>query len=440
MKIENKKISDTRVKLTINTTEEETAADYKTITGNYLKNSNIPGFRRGKAPMQVVMKRYGEEITNRVNSHFVQRFIREAAESEKLNVVGVVDVENVIFSPSTGISFVVTLDTKPEFKLPKYQNLSISVKDTSVSDEDFEKQYRQFRNSYGKSEETEEAAKDGDYLEVSFEATAGGKPFENLPEEGQRFVKSEKFWLVAGDKPEYEAIPTSGKAMVGLKKDDDFKFDVKFPSDFSVEALRKVKATYTGKVLGVRALTPPSDEELMKICNADSIDKVKADFRKRMEEQKDAEEDERLYREIEEALVKKADFEVPASVVQETATNIFSEVAQTEARGQKDVNEYVTKNIDAIRKKTTEKAEELVRLQYIAEGIAKEQSITISKAEVDAEISTLAYYMSMRNPKAPAPEKLREQIEDAGRMPFLEAEILKRKVIQWIIKDLRKAK
>lgn len=440
MKIENKKLGDCRVKLTVNTTAEETKEDYDNVVKMFIKDAPIPGFRRGKAPLSVVKNRFGKEMQREINSRLVSRFTREAIEHEKLDMVRVVDIDGVVFAPETGISFVATVDVKPQVKLPKYQKLPIEVKDVVVTDADVDGQVKQIRSSSAKAEESDAPAKAGDYLEVSFEATSGGKPIEGVPEASSRYVKSEKFWLTAGDKPDYEAIPGSGKAMLGLKKGDDFAFDTKFPSDFSVEALRKVKATYAGKVLGVRTMIEPTDEELLKSVQVATMDDLRGRIRKNLEERAEATEKRRLSDEISQLLLKKASFEVPESDVQQMAQSMIEEIVERETAGKEDPKAYVEAHLEELRKKAEEKAAESVRLRYIADAIAAEQDIKVSKAEIDKEIAEAAYYMSMRDPKAPNAEKLREQVENAGRMPLLESQIRYRKVIDWIIADLKAAK
>lgn len=441
MKIENKKINDCRVKLTINAGADETKEDWDAVVKAFIKDAPIPGFRRGKAPLQVVKNRFGKEMQRDINSRLVSRFVHEAIEHEKLDMVHIVDIDGVVFTPETGISFVATIDVKPQFKLPKYQKLPVEIKEIAISEEAIDGEVSRIRKMNAKSEESESEAKEGDYLQVSFEATEGGKPVEGVPEASARYIKSDMFWLTAGEKPEYEAIPGSGKAMLGLKKGDDFTFDTKFPSDFSVEALRKIKVTYTGKVLGVRAMIEPTDEELLKNLHMEKIEDLRKVIADHMKEHEEAEERRRVSDEITQLLIKKASFEVPESDVAQAAQGFIDEIIEREVAGMENAKEYVESHVEELRKKAEEKAIDAVRLRYIADAIAAEQKIEVIESEIRQEIESAAAYMARRNSKnAPSAAKLYDQLVQSGRISLVEAQIRERKVIDWIIADIKASK
>ncbi len=441
MKIDNKKVSECRVALTINAAAEEIKDDYNRVVKSYIKDAPIPGFRRGKAPLAVIQKRYGAQMQNEINNTLISRFLRDATKEADLKVVSVVNIDGVVCSEATGISFTATIDVEPEFKLPKYQKLGIAVNDCTPSADEVEAEIVRARQSYAKSEETEEAAKENDYVEISFEAT--GKGLEDLADDAKRFVKSEKFWAVAGAEDEREAIPGIAKALLGLKKGDEFAFETKFPADYRIEALRKLKAKYTGKVISVRAIILPSDEDLCKSLAVESLDQFREKLSEYLKQSKESAEKNRISAEITEALTKKASFELPASELEDQVGYFASDIAERDARaaGAADVNAYVAEHADDIKKKAEEEAAKLLRLRYICKAIAAEQDIKVNKADIDAEIDRTAYYLAMREGKnAPSADELRKRIIQSGRLPVFEAEICKQKVIDWIIEDIKAAK
>lgn len=442
MKIESKKDA-CRVTMVVNASAEEIREDYDKVVKAFIKDAPIPGFRPGKAPLSVIKNRYGKEMQREIESRLISHLLPEAIEQEKLDKVRVVDLSGVVCTAETGISFSCVVDVKPEFKLPKYQKLPVSVNSTEIEQEKVDDYLKMIRRSYAKSEETEEAAKDGDYLEVSFEATSGGKAIEGIPEESSRYIKSDKFWFTAGEKPEHESIPGSSKAMLGLKKGDDFAFDTKFPNDFMVEALRKVKATYTGKVISVRAMIEPTDDELIKACYVDSMEQLNTKTREMLQKRADDEEKTRLTTEISALLIKKASFDVPESDVQIAASEHVEEIARKMAQDAKveDINAYVSEHKDEIRKAAEEKALDDVRLRYIVAGIAEEQGIKVVEKDINDELASAVQYMAMRDPKSKLTvAKLREQLEESGRIAMLVDQILKTKVIDWIIADIKAGK
>ena len=440
MKIEKKVGDNCRVTLSITAPAEETKGDYDAVMREFSKSAPIPGFRRGKAPADVILRRYGKEVQSEVDSRVMRRLISEAIEQEKLDVVAVVGVTEMTNVKETGATLTALVDVKPVFDVPKYKGLPLDVHEDSVTDEDVDAQIEQFRKAERKSAESDEPAKEGDYVEVSFEATVDGKPIEGLPEESSRFAKADAFWLVAGAAPAAEAIPGSGAAMVGLRKGEDFSFEASFPADFHVEALRGVAATYSGKVQGVRALIDPTDDELVAKIGAKDFADLRARLTDSLKARAERAERTRLFDEISQLFLKKAPFPVPESETDAMARNFIGDVIDRETAGQEDPAAYVREHAEEIRAKAREKAEEAVRLRYIGDAIAAELGIRATKADVDGEIAQAAYMMSMRDPKAPSPEKLRDDLEKNGRMPYVESQIRFRKVVDWIIDDLKASK
>ncbi len=176
MKIENQKVSDCRVRLVISAGADETAEDYGKVTRLYTQRARIPGFRPGKAPLEVIRRTYGRELAADAKAALISRLTQAAVEQEKLDVVARVSIENVVFAPETGISFVETFDVKPVVKLPKYQKIPVVVNPVAVDEAAVEKQIESIRASMSPREETEEPVAKDDMVQIDFTALSRGKP------------------------------------------------------------------------------------------------------------------------------------------------------------------------------------------------------------------------------------------------------------------------
>ncbi len=442
MKIENKKIDDCRVNLVISAGPEETAEDYGKVTRIYTQRARIPGFRPGKAPLAVIQKMYGRELMADVKAALVSRLTQAAVEQEKLDVVARVAVDNVVFTPETGISFSSTYDIKPVVKLPKYQKIPVAVNPVAIDESEVEKQIESFRGSMSPREETEEPVAAGDMVNLDFEATSGGKPLSEVVPAADRFAKAENFWALAA--PDSEMVPGLAAAVTGKRKGDTFAFDTKFPKDFHIEPLRGVKASYAGTVKLVRRTKPISDEELAKNVGMESIDKVRERIRQRMVDEAQAAEDRRERDEIGEYLLRKSSaFTVPESMVLEVMERKLEDVirsAVAAAGGNQDPKEYAKEHAVEIRAKAREIAERQVRLGYILEGIAAEQKIEVTNDEIQKEIDNAARYYAMQTrDKSITPAKLRENLEESGKIVLLKGDILNDKVLKWLSDELKAA-
>ena len=438
MKIENQKVNDCRVKLAISAGPEETAEDYGKITKLYTQRARIPGFRPGKAPLSVVQRAYGREMQADIKAALVSRLTQAAVEQEKLDVVARVAVEDVVFAPETGISFVETFDIKPVVKLPKYQKIPVAVNAVAVDEAAVEKQIDSIRASMSPREETEEPVAAGDMVQIDFEAKSGRKPLAEAVPGAERFAKGTDFWALATAESEF--VPGLSDALAGKKKGEAFEFEAKFPKDFHLEPLRGVKAKYAGTVKLVRRTKPLADEELAKNVGMESIDKVRETIRKHMLDDAQAAEDRRVRGEISEFLLRKASFAIPESMVLAIQERKLEDVirAEVSAAGAQDAKAYATEHAAEIQKKAREIAERQVRLDYILAGIAAEQKIEVTADEVQKEIDSAAQYYAMQSrDKTITPAKLRQNLEESGNMVLLKTDLLSAKVLKWLADELK---
>ena len=440
MKIENQKVNDCRVKLVISAGPEETAEDYGKVTRLYTQRARIPGFRPGKAPLAVIQRTYGREMAADVKAALVSRLTQAAIEQEKLDVVARVAVDDVVFAPETGISFVETFDIKPVVKLPKYQKIPVAVNPVVIDESAVEKQIDSLRASMSPREDTEEPVAAEDMVQVDFEATSGGKPLAEVVPGAERFGKGTDFWALAT--PGSEFVPGLADAVAGKKKGEAFAFNTKFPKDFHMEALRGVKASYSGTIKLVRRTKPLADEELAKNVGMESIDKVRETIRKHMLEDAQAAEDRRERNEIGEYLLKKCSFAVPESMVLATLERKLEDVIRAEvaAAGVQDAKAYAKEHAAEIQKKAREIAERQVRLDYILAAIAAEQKIEVTADEIQKEIDSAARYYAMQSgDKTITPAKLRQNLEESGNIVLLKTDILSAKVLKWLSDELKAA-
>lgn len=439
MKIETKKDGDCRVKLTVAAEAGDVDETYGKILGNYMRNSQIRGFRRGKAPREIVLRAYGDRISNEATSTLFRKFVNEAVESEKLDVAAVVGVEDMDFNPEKGMSFVAAVDVNPEFTVPKYKGLPVKYAKPEVKEEDVDAQLKMLREGNARSVETEEPARDGDYANVSFESDFDVSGLDGEAAKGvERYVKADNFWLQVGEKPYYEAIPGSAAELLGRKKGDAFEFKASFPKDFAAEALRGKTVSYRGSVLKVNTSVPPDDETLCKNMAVESIGALRDMLRKRLEESAEAAETRRMEDEIEKYFLKKCGFKVPASVVNQAARACADSVVEQEIRGRNVDDNYVKDHAEELRAKIDERATELTRLNYIGKALAKELDLAATERDVRDAVAAQAAFMRQRGRDFDA-DKAFADIQKNGLVSYYQARILYGRVVEWIINNDIKA-
>lgn len=433
MKVESRKAGPCRVKLIVNADADETRPEYEKLIGQYVAHGRVPGFRPGHVPRPVIERRYQREIAEDVRGVLVSRFHRLAIEQERLKVAEIVDVTDIIFSPETGVSFVLVVDTVPEFKLPKYRKLPLKQNDTAVSEEQVEKQLAQLRVSLANYEDTESAVAAGDLAQIDYSATCDGKPLAEVVADSGRLAAGADFWARAAE-PEF--VPGVALALVGLKAGDEKEIKVKFEKDFHLESLRGRKATYQVRVKRVRRAVPPADADLAKRMGFDDLAALRARLRENMEGEAQRNEEARQRQELCEQLLKKCEFDLPqALVAAETKRALRRMLGDLGQRG--GTPEYVEQHRDEILGNATTSAQSHVRLAYILGAIADEQQIEVKPEEVNAQIDLLANSMRVRGDKDMTPQKLREKLEENGGLDQMRQEIRNSKTLDWLVADAR---
>lgn len=435
MKVETQKVGPCRVKLIVNADAGETAPDHGKILSQYVSHGRIPGFRPGKAPREVIERRYQREIDDDLRHALVSKFHRLAIEQEKLAVAAIVDVADIVFSPSTGISFVLTIDLEPSFKLPRYDRIPLKTVRDIVDDAAVDQQLDSLRQSMSRTEDTEEPVASGDMVQVDYTATSGGKPLAEVCPESGNLAAATEFWIMAA---EPELVPGMSAALLGAHKGETRPFSVKFPKDHSQKEMRGVKAEYQVTVKAVRKVVPPTAEEIVARLGLESEGKLREEIRASLERQAERREIEQKQQEIGDYLLKKCDFPLPQAVLdaarQRTLNRILNELGR-----HPDAKDYVAKNRDAILKNATEAATNQVRLDYILKAVAVAEKITVPEAEVNEQIAAAARQQVQAGQKDMTPAKLRETLEAGDGMAILRKDLLVARVMKWLLDDAKGA-
>lgn len=379
MKTETKNLDKCRVQLTVTLDADEAKACVKEVEKEFVREARLPGFRPGKAPIELIRKEFGSQLKSEIERTAFRKHYADAVKAEKIDEVAIAEV-SALTCDNAGGGFTVVVEVPPKFKLPTYKGLKISEKDTKVEDSAVAAQIERFRASYAKFEDSKEgeAASEGDFVQIDFAGTVDGKPVLEIAPDAKVVAAGTGFWTQL---EEGRFIPEVLEAVKGMKAGET-KEDVKvtFDKESAPEALRGKKAVYTVTLKGFRRRILPTDEEFAAAAKAESFEKLAKDIREAMEKHAIAEETTRRENEAVDLLMKKVDFDVPESQVRHATDKYLEELAQRAQYAGLSA-EYFEKNRDKILKDAEETAKRQVRLWYVLDGIAKEEKIEAKDEE-----------------------------------------------------------
>ena len=373
MKTESKKLDKCQVELTVTLDAEEMKAIVKDVERAFVREARLPGFRPGKVPVELIRKEFAQGLKQETERVMFQKNISKAIEAEKLDQVAVVDMKDVK-NGAEGGAFTAVVEVKPTFKLPTYKGLKIEKKDATVTDEQVNDQVARLRAAYAKYEDAKEgeAVQDGDFVQIDYAGTVGGKAIVEINPEAKIVSSGTGFWTQV---EEGRFLPEILDAVKGMKAGETKEgITAKFDKETAPEGLKGEKAVYTLTLKSFRRRVLPTDAEFVEKAKAESLEKLVATVRESLEKQMAQQEEARRENEAVEALLKKADFDVPGSQVNRAMDGYLQQLAQR-AQYSGLPADYFEKNRDKILKDAQDAAEKQVRLWYIIEAIAAEEKI-----------------------------------------------------------------
>lgn len=415
--------NDATLKITL--PAEEVNKGFKKAVAKIAGQVNIPGFRKGKAPRNIIEMHYGKEAVKQEAFELVaNQCYTEALEQEKLIPVSDPKVEDSVFEENKDMELTIKVTLKPEVKLGDYKELHVEKEAVEVTDEAVEEQVQGLRSRHAKMVEAEEGAviEKGDFAIIDFAGTVDGEPFSGGEGKGYPLeVGSNSF------------IPGFEDQLVGLKKGDSTDVDVTFPEEYFVKELAGKQAIFKVNVQDVKRKELPelTDEYVAANSDCKTVEELRASYKERM--QKAAENNAQIAYEkaLIDLAVANAEFEVPEIMIEDRVTQMIDEMRMSLEARKLTLEQYMQySGIDMkqLRERQHDAAVENVKTDLVLDAIAKaEKNIQVSMEDVDSELSAIA------SQHGATLEDVKKIIKSNGTMGLLLANILRRKAAHVII-------
>lgn len=414
--------NDATLKITL--PAEEVNKGFKKAVAKIAGQVNIPGFRKGKAPRNIIEMHYGKEAVKQEAFELVaNQCYTEALEQEKLIPVSDPKVEDSVFEENKDMELTIKVTLKPEVKLGDYKELHVEKEAVEVTNEAVEEQVQGLRSRHAKMVEAEEGAviEKGDFAIIDFAGTVDGEPFSGGEGKGYPLeVGSNSF------------IPGFEDQLVGLKKGDSTDVDVTFSEEYFVKELAGKQAIFKVNVQDVKRKELPelTDEYVAANSDCKTVEELRASYKERM--QKAAENNAQIAYEkaLIDLAVANAEFEVPEIMIEDRVTQMIDEMRMSLEARKLTLEQYMQySGIDMkqLRERQHDAAVENVKTDLVLDAIAKAENIQVSMEDVDSELSAIA------SQHGATLEDVKKIIKSNGTMGLLLANILRRKAAHVII-------
>lgn len=381
----------------------------KKVYAKSAKYINIPGFRKGKAPMSIVEKHYGAEVfyEDTFNEIVPEEYERELKENN-IEAVSRPNIEVKQIGKGQDLIFTAVVQTKPEVKLGKYKGIELKKIEYNVSDEDINHELGHMADRNSRLVTVEDrAVEDGDITVIDFEGFVDGVAFEG--------GKAENHELTIGSKT---FIPGFEDQIIGMKIDEEKDINVKFPEEYFSEELKGKAATFKVKLHEIKKKELPelNDDFAKDASEFDTLEELKASIKEKLEEENANKAKYEMEDSAIKAVTEKAEVEIPSGMIETEINNMIQDMETRMSYQGIRMEQYlqmIGKTMEDFKKENEEQAKTSVKTRLTLEAIVKAEKIEASEEDVNAKIEEMAKMYGKTAEELKANEQFVNYVKDS---------------------------
>lgn len=353
------------------------------VTVELGKTVKVAGFRPGKAPQLMVEKEVGKdrfwaEVIDRV----VPEAYYEAVIAEKLMAISQPEIQVKEFVPGEKLVFEATTAILPELQDLKYKDLGLKFKKPTISDKEKKDAFEGLLDKYATEKKVERESKKGDRVEIDFEGTMKGLPFDG--------GKSENHPLVIGSGV---MIPGFEEELVGKKPGQEFDFDIIFPKDYQAKNLAGQKVNFKVKMNAIyEKVAAKADDDFAKQFGLGSLAELKTELEKELTFQKEMAEKQKVENDLLAKIIEKNKIEAPDILVREELHRMVHEVEHNLSHSGMTLEQFLEmskKTLDELHEEMKPEATRRVQVGIVIGEMTKLEKIKVEDADIEAEIEKI---------------------------------------------------
>ena len=384
MKTKSKKVSDSRVEITVTLDKNDLSAAREKALAKLAKEVNVEGFRKGKVPAEVAAKFIPE---NDLNAETIDLAVRttviEAFRKEEKSPLVLPSVNVTKYVPGEMAEYIAAADIVPEVKLGNFKKLGVKKEVAKVAAKDITEVLENLSSSFAEKKVVKRAAKLGDEVIIDFVGKKDGKAFKG--------GSAKDYHLVLGSN---SFIPGFEDGIVGHEFGDKFDLKLTFPKDYGVKDLAGAKTVFEVLLKQVNEVTKAKiDDEMAKKCGPfKTLEELKTDIKKNLEAQNAHRAEEKFKDQLVEALVKASKVPAPEILIEDQVKAIREDMTRNAASRGMSFEDFLKQNQEteeSWEKEARKIAETRVKASLALQTLAVEQKITVSDDLVNAKIAEL---------------------------------------------------
>lgn len=341
----------------------------------------LKGFRKGKAPRELVRQRFSQEVEERMREQALKKSYEALNSKEGVSLYGIAKVDTEGLGLEASGILKVVFDVEPEIQTPDYKGLVFKEEAMEVSQQELDEAVQRMIRQHSEFVPVERAASKGDYVKCSYKGTFEGKPAQESFQVNPIYTHQQNTWEeVDPDQP--IGVPELLKALVGMQKGDTATLKQAYAKNFEVEALRGKTLEYEVTVHEVREHKPPAmDEAFFKKIEVASLEDLRAQLKKGIEQRKTQQAHQARRTQVLDFLAQSKNFSLPQLAVEDEIEGCFSRIAHERMRNGAN-EEAIEAQKETIFKEAQQEAARLVKINFLLGDIAKAEKIEVTQEDL----------------------------------------------------------
>ncbi|WP_052866897.1 trigger factor [Streptomyces niger] len=412
-------LNPTRVRLTVEVPFEELKPSLDAAYKKINQQVTVKGFRQGKIPARVIDQRFGRgAVLEEAVNDALPKFYTEAVNEGELNVLGQPEVDITELKDGELLAFTAEVDIRPTLEIPDYSGIEVEVDAVEVSDEDVEKAVEQLRERFASTSVVERAAAEGDVVTIDLQAKVDGEVLEDGVAEGVSYT------IGSG-----ELLDGIDDAVKGLEAGGE----ATFTSELKGGSAAGKEAEVTVKVTEVKAKELPGlDDDFAQLASEfDTLDELKDDSRKRLEQTKKYDQATQAQEKVLEELLKLVEVPIPEKLLaDEIETRKHNLVNHQLGQMGLDLAKYLEfqgKTEEEFDAETKEQAEKGIRTQFVLDELVNKEKLNVSQEELTEHLMRRAQSSGM------SPDQFAQAVVEGGQVPMLVGEVARGKALAVVV-------
>jgi len=412
-------LNPTRVRLTVEVPFEELKPSLDAAYKKINQQVTVPGFRKGKIPARIIDQRFGRgAVLEEAINDALPKFYTEAVTSGELDVLGQPEIDITEFNDNEELKFTAEVEVRPALEIPDYSHIEVTVDAIEVSDEEIDESIEQLRERFASTTPVERAAADGDVVIIDLEASIDGKALDDGVAEG--------FSYTVGSGQLLDGID---EAVIGLEAGGSATFSTELKGGSAAGRTAEVKVDVT--TVQARELPELDDDFAQLASEFDTLEELRADGAKRLEQRKKYEQATEAQEKVLDALLELVEVPLPEQLLQDEIETRKQNLEQYQfpmmGLTWESFLEREGKTLDEYNAQLEEQAKKGIKTQFILDALVKKEQLSVSQEELTEHLMRRAASSGM------SPDQFAQAVVEGGQVPMLVGEVARGKALATVV-------